>query len=101
MESPRDASWLPDNTANDNRYDGLIVINAGGYTLVSDSVGNGNGNGAFGFDTNRCDGVTFANYAAARNAYGGFFNILSTNTTYAGNTAHEKRRRSGGPARPG
>ena len=95
--------WLQDssdnrltrNTANDNRYDGLIVINAGGQTFIGDSVGNGNG--AYGFDANRCGGVTFSNDAAARNTYGGFFNILSTGTAYTGNSAHDN---GGAPVGP-
>jgi trimeric autotransporter adhesin len=95
--------WLQDssdnslarNTANDNRYDGLIVINAHGSTRIADSTGNGNG--AYGFDANRCTGVTFANDSAARNTFGGFFNILSSGTTYSGSSAHDN---GGAPVGP-
>jgi nitrous oxidase accessory protein NosD len=60
------------------------VLFASGGTFSGDV---GNGNGAYGFDANRSDGLVFRGDVAAGNTFGGFFNILSTRTSYSANVA--------------
>jgi parallel beta-helix repeat protein len=71
-------------TLNGNGSDGTQVV-ISPSNKVSNSTGNGNG--AYGFDVNRSNNVTFASDGAATNTYGGFFSLLCTGGVYTNNSA--------------
>jgi len=81
-------------TLNGNTSDGAQVVISPSNTLSNST---GNGNGAYGFDVNRSNNVTFAGNRAADNTYGGFFNLLCTGSVYTNDSA---LRNGGAPVGP-
>jgi parallel beta-helix repeat protein len=82
-------------TLNGNTNDGIQIVLSSANAVVSNSVGNNNG--AYGFDANRSDNVSFAGDSAAGNTFGGFFNLLSRGCSYTNDVA---MRNGGAPVGP-